>query len=115
MEAARIGCQVETVTLSVKQKQFAEERIRALGLQDKIHVHLLDYRCLPADFEHSFDAFVSIEMIEAVGFKNLPKYYSIVDWALKKDRGAAVIISSTQPENRHTVLQFVRFTFALLL
>lgn len=103
--AAQAGCTVDTITLSVNQKAYAEERIRSLGLQDKITVHLLDYRSLPEEFEHAFDAFVSIEMVEAVGFKNLPQYYSIIDWALKKDSGAAVIVSSTQPESRHTVYQ----------
>ncbi|KZW02332.1 CFS1-like protein [Exidia glandulosa HHB12029] len=103
--AAKMGCTVDTVTLSVNQKNLAEERIRSLNLQDKIRVHLLDYRSLPPAFEHAFDAFVSIEMIEAVGYKNLPKYFNIVDWALKRDRSTAVIVSSTQPENRHTMLQ----------
>ena len=55
---------MDTLTLSVQQKNLAEKRIAALGLSDKIRVHLMDYRQLPADFEGQFDAFVSVEMVE---------------------------------------------------
>ena len=65
IEAARaFGCEVDTLTLSKEQKALAEERVRAAGLEDRIRVHLLDYREIPAEFEAAFDAFVSIEMIE---------------------------------------------------
>lgn len=57
-------CQVDTLTLSIEQKTLAEDRIREAGLEDRIRVHLLDYRKIPAEFENAFDAFVSIEMIE---------------------------------------------------
>jgi len=55
---------VDTLTLSIEQKTLAEERIREVGLEDRVRVHLLDYRGIPAEFEKAFDAFVSIEMIE---------------------------------------------------
>jgi cyclopropane-fatty-acyl-phospholipid synthase len=58
------GCTVDTLTLSVEQKKLGEERIREAGLEGSIHVHLLDYRKMPAEFEKAFDAFISIEMIE---------------------------------------------------
>jgi len=53
------------LTLSIEQKTLAEERIKKVGLEDRIRVHLLDYRKIPTEFEKAFDAFVSIEMIEA--------------------------------------------------
>lgn len=59
-----MGCTVDTLTLSVQQKNLAEKRIAAEGLADKVHVHLLDYRHLPADFEGRFDAFICVEMVE---------------------------------------------------
>jgi cyclopropane-fatty-acyl-phospholipid synthase len=65
IEAARRGAQVDTLTLSAEQQAGARERIAALGLQDKIRVHLLDYRKVPEVFERSsFDSFVAVEMIE---------------------------------------------------
>lgn len=63
-QAAKLGCNVDTITLSIEQKKYAEQRILAEGLQDRITVHLLDYRSLPTVFKGKFDAFVSVEMIE---------------------------------------------------
>lgn len=65
LQAARsFGCEVDTLTLSKEQKALADERIKAAGLENKIRVHLMDYRDLPPHFEKAFDAFVSIEMVE---------------------------------------------------
>ena len=58
------GAEVDTLTLSIEQKTLAEERIRAAGLQDKIRVHLMDYRDMPLEWAGRFDAFVSVEMLE---------------------------------------------------
>ena len=52
------------MTLSIEQKKLAEARIKAAGLENRIRVHLLDYREIPAEFEKAFDAFVSVEMLE---------------------------------------------------
>ena len=120
IQAARTyGCLVDTLTLSIEQKTLAEERIREVGLEDRVRVHLLDYREIPAEFEKAFDAFVSIEMIEvgpSAFFRTLfdekpvqhvgPKYYNtyfqLVDFALKSKDAAVVITSSTLPESRYT-------------
>ena len=60
-----MGCTVDSLTLSVEQKKLAEARIKELGLESKITVHLLDYRKVPEVFEpSSFDAFVALEMVE---------------------------------------------------
>lgn len=65
LQAARsFGCEVDTLTLSKEQKALSDERIKAAGLENKIRVHLMDYRDLPPHFEKAFDAFVSIEMVE---------------------------------------------------
>ena len=69
-QAAKMGCRVDTLTLSVEQKALAEERIAAAGLEDMVRVHLLDYRQLPAEFEGQFDAFICIEMVEVSFHKN---------------------------------------------
>ncbi|KAI0347582.1 CFS1-like protein [Trametopsis cervina] len=100
IEAAKMGCIVDTLTLSVEQKEWAEGRIRAEGLERRITVHLLDYRRLPQDFEHRFDAFVSIEMLEHVGVKWLPTYFKIIEWALKPGRATAVMTATSMPDFR---------------
>ena len=64
-QAAReFGAEVDTLTLSIEQKAMAEERIKAAGLQDRIRVHLMDYRRMPKEWAGRFDAFVSVEMVE---------------------------------------------------
>ena len=65
LQAARsFGAEVDTLTLSIEQKTLAEERIRAARLEDRIHVHLMDYRDMPVEWAGRFDAFVSVEMLE---------------------------------------------------
>lgn len=59
-----MGCKVDTLTLSIEQKTLAEERIKEAGVQDKVTVHLMDYRDMPKSFEKLFDAVVSLEMLE---------------------------------------------------
>ncbi|KAF8629587.1 hypothetical protein AX15_003334 [Amanita polypyramis BW_CC] len=106
IEAARaFGCEVDTLTLSVEQKALAEERIRAVGLEDRIRVHLLDYREIPAEFEKAFDAFISIEMLEHVGAKYYNTYFKLIDFALKSQDAVAVVTASTFPEFRFSSYQ----------
>lgn len=52
---------------------MAEARIAALGLSDKITVHLLDYRKVveKKEWEGAFDAFVCIEMVEVCSIPKL--------------------------------------------
>ncbi|OBZ73209.1 Tuberculostearic acid methyltransferase UfaA1 [Grifola frondosa] len=99
------GCEVDTLTLSTEQKALAEERIREAGVESRVRVHLLDYRDIPPEFEHAFDAFVSIEMLEHVGSKYYKKYFELVDFALKPRDATIVVTSSTFPEGRYTGYQ----------
>ncbi|KAL0961278.1 hypothetical protein HGRIS_006238 [Hohenbuehelia grisea] len=89
---------VDTLTLSVQQQQLARERIAAAGLSDRIRVHLMDYRSMPAEWEGTFDRVISVEMIEAVGAEFLKKYWSVVDWAMKKRDAVGVVQVITIPE-----------------
>ncbi|KAH9939659.1 cyclopropane-fatty-acyl-phospholipid synthase [Epithele typhae] len=103
--AATYGCEVDTLTLSVEQKTLAEARVRERGLDGRVRVHLLDYRDVPASFEHAFDAFVSVEMLEHVGSKYYKKYFETVDFCLKRSGAAAVVTCSTFPEGRYSTYQ----------
>ncbi|KIM24907.1 hypothetical protein M408DRAFT_316976 [Serendipita vermifera MAFF 305830] len=107
IEAVRLtGCEVDTLTLSVAQKVLAEERIAAAGPEfaQKIRVHLMDYRAMPEEWQGTFDRFVSVEMIEAVGREFLEGYWTIVDWALKKENAMGVVQVITIPE----AIDFIR-------
>ncbi|KAK0464494.1 CFS1-like protein [Desarmillaria tabescens] len=91
---------VDTLTLSVEQQTLARQRIQEVGLQDRISVHLMDYRNMPAEWEAAFDRFISVEMIEAVGKEFLVTYWEQVDWALKKKGAVGVVQVITIPEAR---------------
>ena len=103
IEAVRLtGCTVDTLTLSVAQKELAEERIRQMGEEysSKIRVHLMDYRAMPKEWEASFDRMVSVEMIEAVGKEFLEEYWRCVSWALKERDAMGCVQVITIPEAR---------------
>jgi cyclopropane-fatty-acyl-phospholipid synthase len=100
IEAVRTtGCTVDTLTLSEQQKSLAEERIKLAGLQDKITVHLLDFRSIPKEWYHTFDRLVSIEMLEAVGKEYIKPYFEMIDNVLN-DQGVACFQVITIPEAR---------------
>ncbi len=72
LAAAGRGAQVTTVTLSVEQADLARERIAAAGMSDRVEVIVQDYR----DITGTFDAIVSVEMIEAVGERYWPEFFA---------------------------------------
>jgi len=92
------GTTVDTITLSVQQHAWAVQRVKAAGLEDRIKVHLMDHRNMPEEWENAFDRVVSIEMIEAGGAECLEKYWSVVDWAMKRKGGVGVVQVITIPE-----------------
>jgi cyclopropane-fatty-acyl-phospholipid synthase len=69
--ASRYRCHVTTTTISRRQYEFAQARVREAGLEDRITVLLQDYR----DLSGKYDKLVSIEMIEAVGQSFLETYF----------------------------------------
>lgn len=92
------GTTVDTITLSVQQQILAEKRISAVGLSDRITVHLMDYRNMPPEWNGAFDRVVSIEMVEAVGEEFLETYWRTVEWVLNPLTGAGVVQVITIPE-----------------
>jgi cyclopropane-fatty-acyl-phospholipid synthase len=75
IRAAQRGAKVTTITLSVEQASLAVDRAREAGVIDNIEVELCDYR----DVEGTYDAIVSVEMIEAVGEKWWPTYFETLE------------------------------------
>ena len=75
IRAAERGAHVTTLTLSREQAALAQQRVDAAGMTDRVEIALRDYR----DQTGSFDAIVSVEMIEAVGEKYWPTYFSTID------------------------------------
>ena len=79
--ARNYGVHLTTTTISEEQHQFAQNRIIAAGLEDRITLLKKDYR----DLSGKFDKLVSIEMIEAVGHQYLPAFFRTCSRLLKDD------------------------------
>ncbi|KOV81651.1 cyclopropane-fatty-acyl-phospholipid synthase family protein [Nocardia sp. NRRL S-836] len=95
IRAARRGATVTSLTISAEQRTLALDRVRDAGLQDRVAVHLRDYR-----EEHgSYDAVVSVEMIEAVGAEFWPDYFSVLDRVLAPG-GRVGLQAITMPHDR---------------
>jgi len=69
--ASARGCRVTTTTISREQREYAEARVTAAGLEDRVTVLGSDYR----DLRGSYDKLVSLEMIEAVGWEWFDAYF----------------------------------------
>ena len=98
VRAARRGATVRTITLSVEQKALADRRIAAAGLSDHVSVELCDYRDVGRNGEQ-YDAVVSVEMIEAVGFDYWQTYFETLD-AVLAPGGTIVVQAITMPHDR---------------
>jgi cyclopropane-fatty-acyl-phospholipid synthase len=73
LHAARTrGCNVTTTTISPRQHAYALERVRHAGLERRVKVLQADYR----DLKGSYDKLVSIEMIEAVGWRHTGNFFA---------------------------------------
>ena len=70
--AKTFGAKVVGLTISKQQRDFAQKRIQQAGLAERVEIKLQDYR----DERARYDRIASIEMIEAVGEKFWPKYFS---------------------------------------
>ena len=93
--AQNYGCKVTTTTISKQQYELARQRVKEAGLEDKITLLLEDYRRL----EGQFDKLVSIEMIEAVGWKFYNTYYETCSRLLKPN-GLMLIQAITITDQR---------------
>lgn len=75
------GVKALGITLSEEQYQATREKIRSMGLSDRVDVKLVNYLELDEN-EHQFDKIVSIGMFEHVGKANLRKYIEKVNGLL---------------------------------
>ena len=85
------GCQVWGVTISTEQLAYAVQRSKDHKFDKRAQFLFCDYRNVPTTLEPaSFDAVVSIEMLEAVGHENLPDFFQVVNKMLKPGAPAVV-------------------------
>jgi cyclopropane-fatty-acyl-phospholipid synthase len=77
--AGELGCRVTTITISRAQHDLARDRVAAAGLADRVDVQQRDYR----DIRGTYDAIVSIEMLEAVGAEYVKAFFETCAGALR--------------------------------
>lgn len=97
--AKEYGAVSTGITLSRYQYEFARQRIRDEGIEDRCEVLLQDYREVPG--EGIFDKITSVGMFEHVGLKNLNAYFRTIH-RLLKDGGLVLNhgITATDADNR---------------
>jgi cyclopropane-fatty-acyl-phospholipid synthase len=95
LRAGARGASVRSITLSEEQRMLALARVAAAGLSDRVSVELCDYRAVRG----SYDAVVSVEMIEAVGFEFWPQYFATLHRVLAPG-GRVGLQAITMPHDR---------------
>jgi len=79
--AREYGCRVTTTTLSQEQFDYTGRAVGDAGLEDQVTVLLEDYR----DLRGRYDKLVSIEMIEAVGWRDFGTFFERCSELLEPD------------------------------
>ncbi len=80
------GVHITGLTLSSEQLSYANTRMENQSRSDQANLLLQDYR----SHTGAYDSIVSIEMFEAVGEKNWPRFFQTIYNNLKSDGKAAV-------------------------
>jgi len=94
--AARRGVIATGVTLSKEQSFWAQRAIAAEGLIDLAEVRFGDYRDIT---ETDFDAVSSIGLLEHIGVRNYPSYFSFLQARLRPG-GLLLNHCITRPDNQ---------------
>ncbi len=104
--ARKYGCRVTGITISQEQYDVAVQRAKAEGVDHLVNIVFRDYR----DVEGSFDKIVSIEMVEALGYRYFDTFFKRCSELLKQD-GIMVIQCITFPDPYYaTYLKSTDFT-----
>lgn len=93
--AKKVNCRITGVTISKEQYKYSLQKVKELGLEDRVDILFQDYRTI----EQKFDKVVSIEMIEAVGHEFFAEYFEKINESLRPN-GVAVIQAITAPDSR---------------
>lgn len=105
--AKHYGCHVTTTTISKEQYDYAVERIHQAGLENLVTVLLEDYRDLTGTYTH----IASIEMIEAVDWRQYNTFFQKLDSLLEEGGLIAlqcIVIRDDEFERYKTHQDFIR-------
>lgn len=89
-QAGISGLNVDAITISKSQADFAKKRMKEAKLAKNVSIKIQDYR----DVRKQYDSIVSIEMFEAVGREYWNRYFSTLKRSLS-EKGKAVIQTIT--------------------
>ena len=108
--ARHYGVTAYAVTLSEQQVAYGQDKIKRLGLGERVKIELKDYSTV----EGQFDKVAAIGIQEHIGIDNYPKYYATIQRVLKKD-GLFLHHAITRPAKRDDrTFRRKRAEFALL-
>jgi cyclopropane-fatty-acyl-phospholipid synthase len=79
--ASTRGCRVTTTTISREQHEHTLAQVHRAGLSERVTVLLEDYR----DLRGSYSKLVSLEMIEAVGWRYIGEFFARCSGLLSAD------------------------------
>jgi cyclopropane-fatty-acyl-phospholipid synthase len=86
--AKHYGVRAEGFTLSARQAEWAQRKIREAGLEDRCRVKLLDYRDI--DEREPYDKIATIEVTEHFGPDQLLTYFNKC-WRLLRPQGSLLL------------------------
>ncbi|MBE7439283.1 MAG: class I SAM-dependent methyltransferase [Spirochaetales bacterium] len=92
--ARKYGCRVTSITVSEAQLKEARARLAMSGLAGKVQFLLMDYR----DIKGQYDKIVSIEMVEALGYRYLDTFFRTCSRLLAPG-GAMGLQAITMPDH----------------
>ncbi len=90
------GCSVTTTTISTEQLSEARTRVSKANRDPQVTLLDQDWR----DLKGQFDRIVSIEMIEAVDWRDYDRYFSTIERCLEPD-GLVAIQAICVPDRRY--------------
>jgi cyclopropane-fatty-acyl-phospholipid synthase len=90
------GCRVTGLTLSAAQAELARGRVARAGLAGLVEIRFEDYRLTTG----RYSKIASVEMIEAIGHRQLPVFFAACDRLLARD-GAVAIQAIAIPDERY--------------
>jgi len=94
--AQHYGVTAYAVTLAKEQVAYGQEKIKRLGLSDRVKMEVRDYSTV----EGAFDKVAAIGLHEHIGIRNYPKYYETVQRVLKPG-GLFLHHAITRPAKRN--------------
>jgi cyclopropane-fatty-acyl-phospholipid synthase len=92
------GCRVTTTTISREQHEHTSAQVARMGLGERVTVLFEDYR----DLRGTYDKLVSIEMIEAVGWRHFGTFFDCCSRLLAPD-GAMLLQAITIDDRAYEV------------